>query len=96
MNSAITSKYICMNFDVVQGTFYGYGNEDGETTEHILRRNGATNLKNIKFEYLKITGETAKYYTLKSLVYDYYEFVLDDDFVPCVFSELYSVDVCFP
>ncbi len=78
LNGAVTGKYICMNFDVVQGTFYGYGNNQGENTEHIIRKNGATNLKNMKFEYKKITDETANYYKLAKLSYDFYEFVLDE------------------
>ncbi len=78
LNGSVTGKYICMNFDIVRGTFYGYDNGEGDTTYRVIRKNGATNLNKLKFEYNKITDETAEYYTLKELVYDYYEFVVDE------------------
>lgn len=71
-------KQICMNFDMVQGTFYAYGNDEGDNDEHLIRKNSATNLNVLKFEYNKLVDETAEFYTLKSLTYDFYEFVLDD------------------
>jgi len=75
-NGQVSLKIISMNFDVVQGTFYAYNND--EDAEYYIRRNAATNLDVIKFEYNKISNETAEYYTLKTLKYDYYEFILDD------------------
>lgn len=78
LNGSVTGKYICMNFDIVRGTFYGYDNGEGDNTYRVIRKNGATNLNKLKFEYNMITDETADYYTLKTLVYDYYEFVVDE------------------
>jgi len=74
INGAISAKLIEMNFDVVQGTFYAYSDEN----ERIIRKNTATNLDVLKFVYNKLNDETASYYEVKSLTFDYYEFILDD------------------
>ena len=78
LNGKKSTKLISMNFDMVQGTFYAYGNEDGDIEEHLIRKNSATNLEKLKFEYNILSDATAKFYTLKSLTYDFYEFIVDD------------------
>ncbi|MBQ3213840.1 MAG: hypothetical protein IJB10_02400 [Clostridia bacterium] len=77
-NNKVSSKIISMNFDMVQGTFYAYGSAEGDIEEHLIRKNSATNLEKLKFEYNILSDSTAKFYTLKSLTYDFYEFVVDD------------------
>ena len=76
INNKVALKQVCMNFDMVQGTFYAYGLEESE--KRLIRKNSGTNLDFLRFEYNKLDDETAEFYSLKSLVYDYYEFVVDD------------------
>ena len=77
-NGITYTATIEMNFDMVQGTFYAYGTTEGDTEEHLIRKNSGTNLQVLKFEYNKLTDKTAAFYTVKTLTYDYYEYSLDD------------------
>lgn len=70
---------IQMNFDVVRGTFYAYNKTENSTpVDRLIRKNSGTNLDVLKFVYDKIEGETADYYALSELSYEFYEFVLDE------------------
>lgn len=78
-NSKRSLRQISMNFDIIKGTFYAYGNDNNpdDKIDHYIKKNSGTNLNNLKFEYNKITDKTAKFYKLDSLTYTYYPFVLD-------------------
>lgn len=73
-----SQRDICMNFDVIQGTFWAYSTTSGDNTERLIRKNSGTNLDVLKFVYNNLDDETASYYTVKSLTFKHYEFVLDE------------------
>ncbi len=78
-NTERSLRQISMNFDIIKGTFYAYGNDNNpdDNIDHYIKKNSGTNLNNLKFEYNKITDNTAKFYKLSSLTYTYYPFMLD-------------------
>ena len=79
INGLKFSKNIEMNFDVVNGTFYGYNKTQNSTPiDRFIRKNSGTNLDVLKFTYNKIEGDQARYYALSELSYTYYQFLLDD------------------
>ena len=78
-NGSKALSKICMNFDMIQGKFYAYGNSDGDMQERYIRKNSGTNLNVLMFEYNVLSNESAQYYALKELDFEYYGFVVDED-----------------
>lgn len=74
-------KDICMNFDMVQGTFWAYSLptvNNPTPPERLIRKNNGTNLDVLKFVFNILDDETAQYYKVESLTFKYYAFVLDE------------------
>lgn len=71
------TRAIEMNFDAVEGTFYAYGNAEGDSTQRYIRKNSATNLNTLMFTYLNSSSASNSLdtmYGVGKLTYTYYEF----------------------
>ena len=77
-NQKVAVKDICMNFDIVQGTFWAYKQSSTNPTERLIRKNNGTNLDVLKFVFNNVSDKTAQYYKVSSLTYKHFAFVLDD------------------
>lgn len=71
------TRAIEMNFDAVEGTFYAYGNSEGDITQRYIRKNSATNLNTLMFTYLNSSSASNSLdtmYGVGKLTFTYYEF----------------------
>lgn len=75
-NGLTNAKFISMNFDFVKGTFYAYNEAENS---HYIRKNTATNLSTLKFEYSKYTGDGASFYEIQNITFDYFPFALNPE-----------------
>jgi len=71
------TRAIEMNFDAVEGTFWAYGNKEGDNTQRYIRKNSASNLNTLMFTYLNSESDANtldSMYGVGKLSYTYYEF----------------------